>query len=121
MDANALMMPVECDVRIFEELDRLLSGPELLVPDGVLAELDSLAGGNGTEATAASVGRDLAERCRAVEHESQNADDACVELASENACEFVCTNDRPLRDRIFELGVPVIGLRGHNALAITEP
>jgi rRNA-processing protein FCF1 len=25
MDANALMMPVECDLRVFEELDRLLA------------------------------------------------------------------------------------------------
>ncbi|HET7323168.1 MAG TPA: twitching motility protein PilT, partial [Halococcus sp.] len=99
MDANALMMPVECNVRVFDELSRLVSNPELLVPQAVLRELDSLAGGNGKEATAASVGRDLAERCRVIEHDEPHADDACVELAQ--TCEFVCTNDRPLRERIL--------------------
>lgn len=121
MDTNALMMPVECEVRVFEELDRLLPSPELLVPRAVLAELDGLAGSHGEEATAASVGRDLGERCRPLEHEESAADDACVELAEQRACEFVCTNDRPLRERIFEVGVPVIGLRGDNTLTITEP
>lgn len=122
MDTNALMMPVECDVRVFEELDRLLPAYELLVPRAVLAELDSLAGRHGKEATAASVGADLGdERCRAVEHDSANADDACVELAERGECEYVLTNDRPLRERLLELGVPVIGLRGDNTLTITGP
>jgi rRNA-processing protein FCF1 len=121
MDTNALMMPVECNVRVFDELDRLLTNSELLVPQAVLHELDSLAGGHGEEATAASVGRDLGERCRTLDHDEPNADDACVELALENACESVCTNDRPLRERVLQLGVPVIGLRGDNTLTITEP
>jgi rRNA-processing protein FCF1 len=121
MDTNALMMPVECDVRVFEELDRLLPTPELLVPHAVLHELDELAGSHGEEAIAASVGRDLGERCRSIDHEEHTADDACVELAERRACEFVCTNDRPLRERILDLDVPVIGLRGANTLTITEP
>lgn len=121
MDTNALMMPVECEVRIFEELDRLLPNPELFVPQAVLQELDGLADGHGKEATAASVGRDLGERCQVLDHESAEADDACIELASEGACEFVCTNDGPLRERILELGTPVVGLRGQNTLTIMEP
>lgn len=120
MDTNALMMPVEANVRVFEELDRLLTNPELLVPRAVLDELDSLAGSHGEEAVAASVGRDLSERCRPVEHEATEADDACVELAGE-ACELVCTNDRPLADRVREKGVPTVGLRAKKTLAITEP
>lgn len=121
MDTNALMMPVECNVRIFDELGRIVPNRELLVPRAVLSELDGLADGHGKEATAASVGQDLAERCRMLDHEEREADDACVELALEGACEFVCTNDRPLRERILELDVPVIGLRGKNTLTITEP
>ena len=122
MDTNALMMPVECNVRVFEELDRLLSDPKLLVPRAVIEELDDLAGNHGEEATAASVGADLGRKCcRTAEHDAQEADDACVELAVERACEFVCTNDRPLRERLLDGGVPVIGLRGENTLSITEP
>jgi rRNA-processing protein FCF1 len=122
LDTNALMMPVELDVRVFEELDRLLgSDAEYVVPRSVVAELEKLsAAGNGTEATAASVGRDLVSRCRVVETGESYADDAVVELAADEDG-YVLTNDRPLRDRLLERGVRVIGLRGRNTLEITEP
>lgn len=139
MDTSALMMPVECDVRVFDGLDRLLGEYELITPKPVIQELERLAEGNenstehknenesrtknstrngqrrGQEATAASVGRDLAERCTVVETDATYADDALVELAEREACEYVVTNDGPLRDR---LSVGVIGLRGQNELAI---
>jgi len=122
LDTNALMMPVELDVRVFEELDRLVGADaDLVVPRAVVAELEKLAEeGNGTEATAASVGRDLVSRCRVVETGVSYADDAVVELADTEGG-YVLTNDRPLRDRLLERGVRVIGLRGRNTLEITEP
>jgi rRNA-processing protein FCF1 len=125
LDTNALMMPVECDVRVFEELDRLVDDPDLVTPEAVVAELEKLATGAGEAATAASVGRDLAERCRVLETTEEYADDAVVELASGDSEEgfdgYVVTNDRPLRERLLARGVRVIGLRGANTLAITEP
>ncbi|WP_247010189.1 PIN domain-containing protein [Halorientalis litorea] len=121
MDTSALMLPVEADVRVFEELDRLLGTYETVVPEAVVAELEKLAEGNGAEGTAASVGRDLAERCRTVDHEESYADDALLELAREDEADCVVTNDRPLRDRLLDSGVPVIGLRGRNKLAVTQP
>ncbi|MFC6786843.1 PIN domain-containing protein [Halobaculum halobium] len=131
LDTNALMMPVECGVRVFEELDRLVDDSDLVTPEAVVAELETLATGAGEEATAASVGRDLAERCRVVETTEEYADDAVVELASAGAGSgadgdegfdgYVVTNDRPLRERLLARGVRVIGLRGANTLAITEP
>jgi hypothetical protein len=121
LDTNALMMPVELDVRLFDELDRILPpGYELFVPRAVLDELATLSSGNGKEATAASVGADLAERARPVEHDADYADDAVLEVARELGATVV-TNDRPLRDRLFEAGIPVIGLRGHNTLERNEP
>ncbi|MFC7227876.1 twitching motility protein PilT [Salinirubellus salinus] len=121
LDTNALMMPVELDVRLFDELDRILPpGYELFVPEAVLDELAKLSSGAGTEATAASVGADLAERATPVEHDAPYADDAVLEVARELEATVV-TNDRPLRDRLFEAGVPVIGLRGHNKLERNEP
>lgn len=137
LDTNALMMPVECDVRVFDELDRLLGEYELITPQAVLAELEKLAQGNGREnrtrernrnghgnehrhgqeTTAASVGRDLAERCVVVETDATYADDALVELATRGACAYVVTNDGPLRDRLSDF-VGVIGLRGQNKLGI---
>ena len=148
-DTNALMMPVECDLRLFEELDRLL-GPSRrqVVPQPVLTELADLATGAGETATAASVGADLARsRCRARETDAVYADDAVVELATAAAAApttatastavsgdesagsgaetgttpCAVTNDQPLRERLLGRGVPVISLRGENKLAVTEP
>jgi hypothetical protein len=123
MDTNALMMPVERDVRVFDGLERLLGTPlsalDVVTPRAAVAELEKLATGGGEEGTAASVGRDLAERCRVVDTEASYADDAVVELATTD--DYVVTNDKPLRDRLLERGVRVIGLRGANELTITEP
>ena len=131
LDTNALMMPVELDVRVFDELDRVVGDADLVVPRAVLAELEKLAdAGNGTEATAAAVGRDLADRCRVVGTDASYADDAVVELAVDAGdrsddgagdAGYAVTNDRPLRDRLREHGVRVIGLRGRTTLEITEP
>jgi hypothetical protein len=119
LDTNALMMPVECDVRLFEELERLLGTPDLAVPAATVAELERLADGAGGEATAASVGLDLAERCTVVEHDADYADDAVVELAPE--FDYVVTNDAPLRRRLHRRGARVIGIRGRNKLSVYEP
>ena len=118
VDTNALMMPVENGVRLFDELDRLLGTYEAVVPEAVVAELDELSTGGGEEATAASVGRDLADRCTVVSTEATFADDAVVELA--DAVDYVVTNDRPLRRRLRERDVSTICLRGRAKLAITN-
>ncbi|MFB6161632.1 MAG: PIN domain-containing protein [Haloferacaceae archaeon] len=126
LDTNALMMPVECDVRVFDELERVLGAPvddlDLVVPAVAVAELDRLADGAGEAATAARVGRDLADRCRVVETDASYADDAVVEVATRGADDrVVVTNDRPLRDRLLDRGVRVAGLRGRNELAVNTP
>ncbi|ELY53205.1 PIN domain-containing protein [Natronolimnohabitans innermongolicus] len=139
LDTSALMMPVELDVRLFDELDRLLGGVprtpgsasgdqpradalEPTAPQAVIEELRRLSEKGGTEGTAANVGHDLAtERCLVVDTEASYADDALVELAREGTVDYVVTNDRPLRDRVLETSTPVIALRGRNKLAITQP
>jgi rRNA-processing protein FCF1 len=121
LDTNALMMPVECDVRVFEELDRLLGTYDPVVPAAVLAELDRLAAGSGEPARAANVGRDLAGRCERRSAEADTADDAVRELSLAPDVTHAVTNDGPLRTRLLESDVPVICLRGENKLAITQP
>ena len=116
------MMPVECNIRLFDELDRLLDGPACVVPEAVLAELEKLSAGSGAEATAASVGLDLGrDRCRTRETTATYADDAVFELAQADDISHVVTNDKPLRNRLLDAGIPVISLRGRNKLAITQP
>ena len=120
LDTNALMAPVEVDVRVFEELDRLLGEHEAVVPRAVLSELDDLADGNGEAATAASVGSDLAHgECEVVEHDAEYADDAVLEAGRD--ADYAVTSDMPLRERLLEANVPVISLRGRTKLEITEP
>jgi len=122
LDTNALMMPVECNVRVFEELDRLgFDVVDCLVPRSVLAELEKLADGASEEAVAASVGRDLADRCSIREASADYADDAVLELAGDDDVTHAVTNDAPLKRRLLDRGVPVISLRGRNKLAITQP
>ena len=125
LDTSALMMPVECDVRLLEEMERVLGASiadlDLVVPAAVVAELRRLADGGGEAATAASVGADLAaDHCRVVETDAGGADDALVELAGGEA-DYVVTNDRPLRDRALDRGCRAIGLRGRNKLGLSEP
>ena len=120
MDTSALMMPVERDVRVFEELERLVGDFECVAPQAVRDELAKLSDGAGEEAVAASVGADLAaDRCRTVEHEASYADDALVEIADE--FDYVVTNDGPLKERVLDAGTPVIHIRGRNKLAVSQP
>ena len=121
MDANALMMPVEAGVRVFDELDRLLGDYECVVPETVRAELSKLAAAGGEEGRAASVGLDLLAECDVVETTESYADDALYRLATDGEVETVVTNDAPLRKRLLAAGVPVIHLRGRNQLTRTQP
>ncbi|MFC7116196.1 twitching motility protein PilT [Natronoarchaeum sp. GCM10025703] len=122
IDTNALMMPVELDVRLFDELNRLLNGYKPVTPQAVIEELRALSEKGGTEGIAASVGHDLAtERCLILDTDASYADDAVVELAREGTADYVVTNDQPLQQRALDASVAVIGLRGKNKLAITQP
>ena len=120
LDTNALMMPVEFDVRVFDELERLTgrspAALDLLVPRAVVAELDRLAEGSDAAARAARAGRDLVDRCRVVETEEAYADDAVLALAREYEA-LVVTNDKPLRDRLLDAGVRAACARGGDTLA----
>ena len=120
LDTNALMMPVECNVRVFEELDRLLGDEECVTSRAVVDELEKLADGASEEATAASVGLDLVERVRVRNTEATYADDAVVELAQADDVTHVVTNDKPLQQRLHGAGVSVISLRGQNKLGISN-
>jgi Uncharacterized proteins of PilT N-term./Vapc superfamily len=81
LDTSALMTPLQADIRLFEEIDRVVGACELVVPESVRSELDGLATGAGREATAASVAADLAERAQEVTTKESYADDALVALA----------------------------------------
>ncbi len=122
VDTSALMLPVELDIRLFEELERLLGAVTPLVPALVLAELEHLESDGGRPGTAARVGVSLIEeRCTVVETEANEADDAVLELARTGQAAYVVTADRELAERVRAAQRPVITPRGRRQLAIQPP
>ncbi len=123
LDTNALMMPAQLDVRLFDELERLLGDADIAVPDVVVDELDRLATSGTPDASgAAAVGRSLAdERARSIPTDGTDADPAIAALAADGIPDYVVTNDAPLRNRVLDADIPVISLRGRTKLAVIHP
>lgn len=122
VDTSALMLPVELDIRLFEELERLLDDVDPIVAPAVVAELEQHAADGGQAGRAGSVGHDLAlEHCRIVETSAHVADDAVLELAVEGPAQAVVTADQQLIDRALAVGVSAIHPRQHRQLAIRHP
>jgi len=121
LDTSVLMAPVEVNLRLFEELDRVLGAVDPVVPSSVVRELDRLGDGSGEASTAASVGRDLAARARPLDTGDKYADDALVELAAAGDVDYVVTADRELVRRVLDADTPVLCLRGRETLTVTDP
>ncbi|MDG6243553.1 MAG: DNA-binding protein [Methanolobus sp.] len=116
IDTNALMIPVQFNVDIFEELKRL-GFDDHLVPSAVIDELDTLISNlRGRDRTAAKVARAMANRCEVVCAHG-HADDVILCLASSLSAS-VLTNDIGLRKRLEKENIPVICLRQKNRLEI---
>jgi rRNA-processing protein FCF1 len=121
-DSNFLFIPSQFQLEIFEELVNLLNqrfDPILLSP--TQKELQKLAEeGSPKRRQQASLALKLAEKCRLVNVEKglkETYDDVIVRVAAEWKCP-VATNDRELRKRLRNLGVPVIFLRQRHRLEL---
>jgi len=119
LDTNALMIPVQFRIDIFDELRSLLGRYEPLVLQEIVHELEGLARGSGNDAAAARAGLMFAGRCTVVETRSSasSVDDRVAAYAAAEGC-MVVTNDRRLRDTLLAAGVPVITLRNQKSLQI---
>lgn len=120
LDANALMMPVQFQIDIFDELRTLLGAIEPVVLSGVIRELTGLSRAKGRDGAAARHGLVLGERCTIVESgdlKSESVDAQMIEYATRNAC-MVVTNDRRIRDALLTRGIGVISMRNQKKLEI---
>jgi rRNA-processing protein FCF1 len=122
LDSNALFVPLQFKIDIFEELKSLLPNnfePIMLSP--ILHELEKLADkGSPAMRKKASFALKLAEKCRVAElDESPTSppDDTIIKTASNWKC-VVFTNDRQLRRRLRNINVPVIYVRQKSRLEI---
>ena len=120
LDANALMMPVQFQIDIFDELRSLLGAFEPVVLSGVMKELTGLTRSKGRDGAAARHGLVLGEICSVVESgdlKSESVDAQMIEYAVRNGC-MVVTNDRYIRDALLTRGVSVISMRNQKKLEI---
>jgi len=122
LDSNALFVPLQFKIDIFEELKTLLNmnfEPVLLSP--IRRELEKLAKeGPPKMRRNAAYALQLAEKCKLVEVSDEfvgSHDDAIIEVARQwNSPVF--TNDRQLRRRLRNINVPVIYVRQKARLEI---
>ena len=120
LDANALMMPVQFQIDIFDELRSLLGAFEPVVLSGVMRELTGLTRAKGRNGAAARHGLVLGETCTVVTGEdlkSESVDAQMIEYAVRNKC-MVVTNDRYIRDALLTRGVSVISMRNQKKLEL---
>lgn len=120
LDANALMMPVQFQIDLFDELRSLLGAFEPVVLSGVVRELSGLSNAKGRDRAAARHGLVLVDRCTIAESgdlNSESVDSQMIEYAVRNAC-MVVTNDRHVRDALLTRGIGVISLRNQKKLEI---
>jgi hypothetical protein len=122
LDSNALFVPLQFKIDIFEELQTLLSvkfEPVLLSP--IRKELETIAEkGSPRMRKWASYALKLAEKCTFLEVKEKfegSPDDVIVETARKWDCP-VFTNDRKLRKRLRNINVPVIYVRQKSRLEI---
>ncbi|MDP6626903.1 MAG: DNA-binding protein [Methanopyri archaeon] len=118
LDTNFLMIPQNYGVDVLTELTRLNPSAETVTVPAVVDELRSLAAaGRGRDNLAAEVGLKLVGIGVTVLPFSApgSADDILVALSQEEGA-VVCTQDKVLKQRLAELGRPVVILRNRSHL-----
>jgi len=135
VDTNALLIPGEFGVDIFEELERL-GYEHVIVPEAVLSELDRLRHRpdlKGKEKRAAKIGHSLVLKYVQEEHDrcmvtinkeeeksreqerERDVDELIVKMALKHKA-AVLTSDEPLRRKLSKAGIATVYLRGKSRL-----
>jgi hypothetical protein len=122
LDSNALFVPLELKIDIFEEIRRLLNrNVDFVLLSPVKAELELLASKDSPKMRRqASFALRLAEKCKYVPvdvSDKLKTDDVIVKVAKDWNCP-VFTNDRQLKQRLRDISVPVIYVRQKSRLDI---
>ncbi|MFX1560372.1 MAG: PIN domain-containing protein [Promethearchaeota archaeon] len=123
LDTNFLTIPVQFGIDIFSEAERVLErGVEFIILESVVNEIKAkLERAGKPENRMFKVALDLTKRCRIVEidHSTKDSivDDQLLKY-TESVRGVLATNDRELRDRAAEKGIPVLMLRGKKHLEL---
>jgi len=121
LDSNALFVPIQLKIDIFQELKTLLNRNfELVLLKPIQQELERLAReGSPQTRKKALYALKLADKCRIVDvkEDAASPDDIILQTASRWSYP-VFTNDRELREKLRNINVPVIYVRQKSRLEI---
>jgi rRNA-processing protein FCF1 len=122
-DTNFLLVPGQFGVDIISELHRILDVKfKIVVPNIVLDELNVIERkSRGRDLMAVRMAKKLAERFETVEigrFGERPIDDQIFDFAVKNERVIVCTNDKGLKKRLRERGIPVVYLRSKKILEL---
>jgi hypothetical protein len=119
LDTNALLMPAQFRVDLYDELLALFGDFEPITLEEVVGELSGLSRGRGRDAAAARVGLAMARRSTVVPSGStaECVDDRVIEYARREGCTVV-TNDRQLRKALLDEGIDVVSMRRERTLEL---
>ncbi|MDH7563303.1 MAG: DNA-binding protein [Candidatus Bathyarchaeota archaeon] len=122
LDSNALLVPFQFKIDIFEELKTLLKmNFEAILLSPVRAELEEIAKTASPQMRKDfALALELAGKCKPVEicsEKTESTDDVIVKIASRWRAS-VFTNDKHLKKRLRDINVPVIYVRQKSKLEI---
>jgi rRNA-processing protein FCF1 len=122
LDSNALFVPLQFKIDIFDGLEQLLERSlELILLSPVKRELEAIVRKGAPKMRKnASHALKLADKCKYIEVDAPDsalADDVIVKIA-EKWKSPVFTNDRQLKKRLRDISVPVIYVRQKSRLEI---
>lgn len=122
LDTNILMVPIQLNINITAELDKLLEVKyEIVVPEGIIDELKKLLViSNPKTKRIAKFAMELAKKFKVIPIKpkpGESIDQLLVQLAKRKNY-LICTCDNELRRKIREIGAPVIFLRQMSHLVI---
>ncbi len=117
LDSNAILMLFEFSINLEKELTRLFGKFKIIIPGPVVNELQFLSEHeSGRKKFIAKPALKLIEKYDIVDADGKG-DQAILELAKKLNC-VVLTNDKKLRDKIKELSLHTVYLRGKSKLVL---
>jgi len=122
LDTNMLMLPIQLNINITAELDKLLELKyEIVIPEGVIDELKKILNISKPKTRRiAKFALELAKKFKIIPLRpkvGESTDQLLVRLAKKKDY-IICTCDNELRRKIREVGAPVIFLRQMSHLVI---
>ena len=123
VDTNFLLIPGQFGVDIIGELNRILDVKfEIAVPNIVLDELNVIERkAKGRDLMAVRMAKKLVERFKVIEigkFGEKPTDVQIYEFAVKTPNVVVCTNDKLLKKKLRERGIPVVYLRQKKILEL---